>query len=89
LIARPVLLRLLAMSKAFDEITQEAIKLPREQRLELASLLLQLNEDSADPEVSAAWEEEIQARIQAVDENQIEGASFETVMRDAEDRLTS
>jgi predicted GTPase len=77
------------MSKAFDEITQEAIKLPREQRLELASLLLQLNEDSADPEVSAAWEEEIQARIQAVDENQIEGASFETVMRDAEDRLTS
>jgi len=89
LIERPVLLRLLAMSKAFDEITQEAIKLPREQRLELASLLLQLNEDSADPEVSAAWEEEIQARIQAVDENQIEGASFETVMRDAEDRLTS
>ena len=77
------------MSKAFDEITREASKLPREQRLELASLLLQLNEDSADPEVSAAWEEEIQARIQAVDENQIEGTSFETVMRDAEDRLTS
>ena len=77
------------MSKAFDEITREATKLPREQRLELASLLLQLNEDSADPEVSAAWEEEIQARIQAVDKNQIEGASFETVMRDAEDRLTS
>jgi len=77
------------MSKAFDEITREATKLPREQRLELASLLLQLNEDSADPEVSAAWEEEIQARIQAVDENQIEGASFETVMRDAEDRITS
>lgn len=77
------------MSKAFDEITREARKLPREQRLELASLLLQLNEDSADPEVSVAWEEEIQARIQAVDENQIEGASLETVMRDAEDRLTS
>ena len=77
------------MSKAFDDITREATKLPREQRLELASLLLQLNEDSADPEVTAAWEEEIQARIQAVDENQIEGASFETVMRDAEDRLTS
>ena len=77
------------MSKAFDEITREASKLPREQRLELASLLLQLNEDSADPEVSAAWEEEIQARIQAVDENQIEGASFETVTQDAEDRLTS
>jgi len=77
------------MSKAFEEIAREATKLTREQRLELASLLLQLNEDSADPEVSAAWEEEIQARIQAVDKNQIEGAPFETVMRDAEDRLTS
>jgi hypothetical protein len=50
---------------------------------------LQLNEGSADSEVNASWEEEILARIQAVDENRIEGVSFETVMRDAEDRLTS
>lgn len=77
------------MSKAFEEIAQEATQLSREQRLELASLLLQLNEDSADPEVSTAWEEEILARIQAVDKNQIEGVSFETVTQDAEDRLTS
>lgn len=77
------------MSKAFEEIAREATQLSREQRLELASLLLQLNEGSADSEVNAAWEEEILARIQAVDENRIEGVSFETVMRDAKDRLTS
>jgi len=77
------------MSKAFEEIALEATQLSREQRLELASLLLQLNEEPADSEVNAAWEEEIRARIRAVDENRIEGVSFETVMRDAEDRLTS
>lgn len=77
------------MSKVFEEITQQATQLPPEQRLELASLLLQLNEDSADPDVSAAWEKEILERIQAVDKNQPEGVSFETVMGDAEDRLTS
>lgn len=79
------------MSKAFEEIAREATQLSREQRLELATLLLQLNEGSADSdsEGNAAWEEEILARIQAVDGNRIEGISFETVMRDAEDRLTS
>jgi hypothetical protein len=77
------------MSKAFEEIVQEATHLSREQRLELASLLLELNESSADAEVSAAWEQEILARIRAIDENQVEGVSFEAVMRDAEDRLTS
>jgi hypothetical protein len=77
------------MSKAFEEIAQEAIQLSREQRLELASLLLELDEGANGAEVSAVWEQEILARIRAVDENQIEGLSFETVMRDAEDRLTS
>ena len=52
------------MSKAFEEIAQQAAQLSREQRLELATLLLQLNEGSADSEVNAAWEEEILARIQ-------------------------
>ena len=74
------------MSKAFDEIAQEATQLSPEKRLELASLLLELNESSAGIEASAAWEEEILARIRAVDENQIEGVSFEAVMREAEDR---
>ena len=77
------------MPKGFEEIAREATQLSREQRLELATLLLQLNEGSADSEVNAAWEEEILARIQAVDENQTKGVSFETVMRAAEDRLTS
>jgi len=77
------------MSKAFEEIAREATQLSRKQRLELASLLLELNDGSADADVSAEWEQEILARIGAVDEGQAEGISFEAVMREAEDRLTS
>jgi predicted GTPase len=77
------------MSKAFDEIAHDATQLSPKQRLELASLLLELNEPSASAEASAEWEEEILARIRAVNENPIDGVSFEVVMRDAEDRLTS
>ena len=77
------------MSKAFDEIAREASQLSREQRLGLASMLLELNEGLGEEDVSAVWEEEILARIRAVDENEAEGVSFEAVMRDAESRLTS
>jgi putative addiction module component len=77
------------MSKAFEEIAREASQLSREQRLNLASLLLELNEASADADVSVVWEQEILARILAVDENQTEGVPFEAVMRDADGRLTS
>jgi len=77
------------MSKAFDEIAREARQLSREQRLDLASMLLELNEELCEEDASLAWEEEILARIRAVDENETEGISFEAVMRDAESRLTS
>ncbi|MFN2498601.1 MAG: addiction module protein [Pyrinomonadaceae bacterium] len=76
------------MSKAFEEIAKEATQLSRKQRLDLASLLLELNDD-ADADVSAEWEQKILARIRAVDEGQAQGISFEEVMREAEDRLTS
>ena len=64
------------MSKAFEEVAKEAAQLSSDQRLELASLLLNLNEGTDELDVSAAWEREILARIKAVDENQIEGVAF-------------
>ena len=76
------------MSKAFEEIAREATQLSRDQRNRLASMLLDLNEDSADPDVSLAWENEILARIRAVDEGEAKGISFEAVMRDAEGLLS-
>jgi len=75
------------MSKVFDEIAREASQLSREQRLHLASLLLELNEDSKETSTSAEWEQEILARIRAIDEGEVAGVSLDKVMRDAEERL--
>ena len=77
------------MSKVFEEIAREASQLSRQQRFNLASLLLELNEGSESAINRVKWEEEILARIQAIDDNEVNGISLETVMRDAEDRLSS
>jgi hypothetical protein len=77
------------MSKVFEEIAREASRLSREQRFDLASLLLELNEGSESAINRVKWEEEILTRSQAIDDNEVDGISLETVMRDAEDRLSS
>ena len=75
------------MSKALEEVTSEAIQLPRQQRLALAGFLLELEDASEDPAVDAAWENEIRARIQAIDNGTAVGISYQQVMCEAEKRL--
>jgi putative addiction module component (TIGR02574 family) len=75
------------MPKAFDEITREASRLPRDQRIALAEFLLELEESSGDPEVEAEWEREIQERIRAIEDGTAKGVPYEQVMREAEHRL--
>jgi hypothetical protein len=76
------------MSAALEEITKEALKLSRQQRLVLAGFLLEIDTPSSnDPEVEAVWEQEILARIQAIDDGTASGVSYEEVMRAAQDCL--
>ena len=75
------------MSKPLEEITREAIQLPRQQRLALASFLLELDDFGGDSEVESAWEQEILARIQAVDDGTASSIAFDDVMREAQKRL--
>ena len=75
------------MASSLEDVTREAAKLPRQQRLALAGFLLELDRGD-EAEAEAAWEQEILARIQAIDEGTATGVSHEEVMRAAEDRLT-
>jgi putative addiction module component (TIGR02574 family) len=75
------------MPRALAEISREASELPKEQRLALAEFLLELEETPSDPEVEAAWEQEIQQRIRAIDEGNAKGIPYEQVMREAQKRL--
>ena len=75
------------MTLSLEEITRTALQLPAKQRLALAGFLLEAQDSSSDPEVDAAWEQEIQDRIKAVDSGAVTGISYQDVMLEAEKRL--
>jgi len=68
------------MGKALEEITREVIELPSHQRLALARFLIELEDTSEDPNVQAAWEAEIQARVRAVNEGRVAGIPYDQVL---------
>ena len=74
------------MSAALEDITKEALKLSRQERMALAGRLLIDNENGDTAEIEAAWEEEILARIQAIDDGTAVGIPYEEVKRAARDR---
>ena len=76
------------MSAALEEITEKALSLSRQEKLALANRLLSDDEDGDASEIEAAWEDEILARIQAIDDGTAVGVPYEEVMRAARDRLT-
>ena len=74
------------MSAAFEEITERALSLSRQERLALANRLLSDDQDGDLSEVETAWEEEILARIQAIDDGTAVGIPYEEVIRAARNR---
>ena len=53
--------------KLISEITLDCLELPSVRRLKLARILIDVSDPSQDfsPEVQAAWDDEIQARVEA------------------------
>lgn len=73
------------MSAALEEITEKALQLSPQDKLALANRLLsgQLSDAS---EIEAAWDEEILARIEAIDNGTAIGVPFEEVIDAARKR---
>src|SRR5437588_10676575 len=59
-----------------SEITEKALRLSQGEQLTLARTLLESNEASGDSGVDAAWEQEIERRIQMVDAGLAKGRPF-------------
>jgi putative addiction module component (TIGR02574 family) len=51
------------MTNLLNELSQRAKELALEERAELAQILLESVESETDPEVQAAWEDEVASRI--------------------------
>ena len=77
------------MVRPLKDITQEAIQLPRHQRLVLARLLLDLDEPGEIVEIDETWDQEIRARVKAYDEGRVEGISYDKVKEKIHRRLSS
>jgi hypothetical protein len=75
------------MTPLLEEVTRNALQLPVNQRIALAGFLLETEDLSLDPDVDAAWDQEIQDRIRAVDSGAVTGISYQDVMLEAEKRL--
>jgi putative addiction module component (TIGR02574 family) len=71
------------MSAALEEITERSLTLSRQERLALANRLLSEDQDGDVPAVETAWEDEILARIQAIDDGTAVGIPYEDVIRAA------
>ncbi|MDD2764470.1 MAG: addiction module protein [Opitutaceae bacterium] len=65
-----------------EELTREAASLPKEQRLALARVLLDLEPVGSVAEAERSWDEEIRARIKAVDEGRVTGIAYDDLRRE-------
>ena len=74
------------MPKTLEAITQDVLELPRAQRLALAHIIFDLDDEPADPGAEAAWDAEIRAR-QAYDEGRSETIPYESFREEMERRF--
>ena len=67
------------MARKLRDIFQEAARLPERDRAPLAGLLIETLEPGPDPDVEAAWNEEISRRIAELDAGAVDTIPWECV----------
>ena len=75
------------MATNIEEITKEIVELPRHQRLALVRLLLDLDQPGTTGEIDSAWDEEIRARVKAIDEGRAVGIPYEQIKKEMDERF--
>jgi putative addiction module component (TIGR02574 family) len=76
------------VAASIEEITKEIVELPRHQRLALIRLLLDLDQPGTSDEIDSAWDEEIRARVKAIDEGRVTGIPYEQIKKEMADRFS-
>jgi putative addiction module component (TIGR02574 family) len=61
------------MATPIEKITQEVVELSCRERLTLLRLLLDLDQPSKGEDIEKTWDQEIRARVNAVDEGRATG----------------
>jgi len=74
---------------SINEILQEAIRLPEDQRFTLAHKLLTVSEPHLSDDVMTAWDVEIRNRMERYDSGEAHSRTASEVFKDLDDRLTT
>jgi putative addiction module component (TIGR02574 family) len=77
------------MAARIEDIAKEIVELPRHQRLTLVRLLLDLDQPGTSNEVDAAWDEEIRARVRAIDDGRAVGIPYDQIRKEMAKRFPS
>ena len=73
---------------SINDILQEAIQLPEDQRFTLAHKLLTVSEPHLSDDVVTAWDVEIRNRIERYDRGETRLRTASEVFKDLDDRLS-
>ena len=67
------------MERNLNDLFQQAVQLPERDRATLAGLLIETLDPVSEPDVEAAWSEEIKRRVAEIDEGTVELIAWEDV----------
>lgn len=77
------------MATSIEKITQEVVELSRHERLTLMRILLDLDQPPKGDDIEKAWDQEIRARVKAVDEGRVTGIPYDQVKKEMSNRFGS
>ena len=69
----------LKMERNLNDVFQQAVQLPERDRATLAGLLIETLDAVSEPDVEAAWSEEIEQRLAEIDAGTVELIPWEDV----------
>jgi putative addiction module component (TIGR02574 family) len=71
--------KLWSMERNLNDVFQEAVQLPEGGRATLAGLLIETLDPVSEPDIEAAWSEEIERRLSEIDAGIVELISWDDV----------
>ncbi len=74
------------MNTESQNLLQIALKLPDNDRAELAASLFHSLDSTTETDSEQRWESELQRRISQIDQNEVELVSWESLMREMNNR---
>ena len=66
-----------------EMLFEKALKMPPRSRVRLAEKIIESIDDYADPNLEAAWDDEVERRVKEIESGAEEGISADQVMKDA------